>query len=148
MEIEVRTAAIISILTAISLLSGLAYSILQISMATPSHGTVKTINLKAFHDPECTIPLTVIEWGMLELGGSYTFECYLLNDGSAPSTLTMHTENWNPTEASNYLTLTWDAENKTLQPKIPLMATFSLNVNQDIQGIEEFSFDIIITATS
>lgn len=148
MEIEVRTTAIISILTAISLLSGLAYSALQISMATPSHGTVKTINLKAFQDPECTIPLNVIEWGMLEPGDSYTFECYLLNDGSAPSTLTMHTENWNPTEASNYLTLTWDAENKTLQPKSPLMATFSLNVNPDIQGIEEFSFDIIITATS
>lgn len=60
----------------------------------------------------------------------------------------MNTENWNPIEASNYIAISWDYTNQTIEPKQIIPVTFTLTVSETIQGIESFSFDIIITATS
>jgi hypothetical protein len=60
----------------------------------------------------------------------------------------MATGNWTPPEAANYITLSWNYAGQTLNPSEVLTLTFTLQVSQQITGINKFQFDIMITATT
>ncbi|MEM2972088.1 MAG: hypothetical protein QW270_06690 [Candidatus Bathyarchaeia archaeon] len=145
MEIEPYKATIILLIA--FLIIGISYSVYINYIKISSQGIIKTINLKAYQDSACTIPLTKIDWGTLTPDTIATYNIYLLNDGNTNTTLTMTTEDWNPSNAINYISLTWDAEGKTLEPNKPLQVTFTLTISKDIERINSFSFYIIILAS-
>jgi hypothetical protein len=109
---------------------------------------VTSVNLEVYWDSACTNRVTSIDWGIIPPGGSAAKTVYIKNAGNVPITLALSTESWSPSEAANYLTLTW---NYTSGTKIPsgsvLPVTLTLTVSSSIQGITNYSFNIVITGT-
>ena len=58
--------------------------------------------------------------------------------------LSLSTEGWNPSEAADDLTFSWDYDDSALDPGGVLEVTLSLAVESSSSGIDFFSFDIII----
>ena len=79
---------------------------LSSSVTIPLDGTINTVNVEAYSDSACTIPVTTLDAGSMSPGGTVTRTIYIKNSGSIPVTLTMATSGWSPASASSYLTLT------------------------------------------
>jgi hypothetical protein len=107
-------------------------------------GTVKAVNVGVYRNQNCTETVTAIDWGMLEPGESKNVTIYLKNEGNTPINLSLNTSNWNPTEAENYISLTWTYSGENLQPDQVLPSTLILSINQNVTDITTFNFDIII----
>jgi hypothetical protein len=110
-------------------------------------GSLKTISIEAFWDAALTNRVNVIDWEILEPGAQKSFLIYFHNEGNSAVTLTKSTSNWNPTVASNYLTLNWDYNGQKIKAGENLQVTLTLSVSESITGITNFSFDIIVVGT-
>ncbi|HKZ94582.1 MAG TPA: hypothetical protein VJ249_08400 [Candidatus Bathyarchaeia archaeon] len=109
-------------------------------------GSVKAIGVDVYWDQACTNPVSSINWGTLDPGSNKSTTIYIKNTGNSPITLAMTTSNWNPSNASNYMTLIWNYGGQTLNANEVIQARFTLTVSSNITGITNFSFDITITA--
>ncbi|MDH5449098.1 MAG: hypothetical protein OEX01_08900, partial [Candidatus Bathyarchaeota archaeon] len=67
------------------------------------------------------------------------------NEGNIPMTLNMTTDNWNPSSASTYITLSWNSEGSQVSADSVLETILTLSVSSGISEIDSFSFDITIT---
>jgi len=110
-------------------------------------GSVKAIGVGVYWDSSCTNAVSSINWGELQPGVSKNFTIYVKNEGSVKMKLSMTASNWNPAQASSYMTLSWNRENYVLNPGSVVSAVLTLSVSQSISGITSFSFDVIISGT-
>jgi hypothetical protein len=110
-------------------------------------GGLKTIGIGAYWDENLTNSVNGIDWGLLEPGDQKSFSIYLHNEGNSAVTLSESTSNWNPSVASNYLTLSWDYSGQILEAGKNLQVTLTLSVSANITGITNFGFDIIVVGT-
>jgi len=110
-------------------------------------GSLKTIGIGAYWDENLTKRVNRIDWGLLEPGGKKSFLIYFQNEGNSAVTLSESTSNWNPSVASNYLTLRWDYSGQIIEAEKNLQVTLTLSVNASITGISNFGFDIIVVGT-
>jgi hypothetical protein len=110
-----------------------------------SNGTITTVNVGVFSNEDCDQNCTAISWGTLYPGNSTSRTIYVKNTGTTPITLSMTTDNWQPTDASQYLTVTWTPQDDTLNPGESTSATLTLTADQDTGDITAFNFNIIIT---
>jgi hypothetical protein len=129
------------ILTSSTLISGIVISAQSIN----SGGTITAMNVEIFNNNECTQGCTNINWGTLTPGESINQTIYIKNSGNKQITLFMTVENWNPTNATIFMNLTWNKENTILNPDQITSATLILSAAADINSIDDFNFDIIIT---
>ena len=111
----------------------------------PAGGTVTTVNIGVYLDSDCTQNATSIDWGLLRPGDNATKTVYIKNNGTAPVTLTMTTESWQPTNVHSLMTLTWNVENEVLNATQSTEAVLALSVSPDAGNLGDFSFNIIIT---
>jgi hypothetical protein len=118
--------------------------LLNITQTVPTSGHVTAINLGVYADGSCSEKLTSMDWGSLSPGDIIYKAIYVKNTGNSPVNIHMTTDSWNPTEASNSITLAWDKENAVLNPGEVAIATLTLSVAANISGINDFTFDIII----
>jgi hypothetical protein len=125
-----------------------AFPAAQTSKTLSSTGTIETIGVGVYTNIQCSSPLTSIAWGTLEPGENQTVICYIKNEGDLPSTLSMYTSNWNPSSAENYLTLSWNYDGGYINPDDSVQVTFTLSVDESIEGVTSFSFDITIVGSS
>jgi len=125
-----------------------AFPAAQTSKTLSSTGTIETIGVGVYTDIQCSSPLTSIAWGTLEPGENQTVICYIRNEGDLPSTLSMYTSNWNPSSAENYLTLSWNYNGGYINPDNSVQVTFTLSVDESIEGVTSFAFDITIVGSS
>lgn len=109
-----------------------------------SRGSVRTVGLDVFADPNGTIGIEHIDWGMLNPGGYSRVKVYFQSWSNVKVNCTFATGNWTPPAAEAYMTLTWDLVNP-LPPEEIRPVTLQLNVAVDVWGITDFSFDIIIS---
>lgn len=145
-SIKHKRRLILAIIAAIILATSITVYSLWTGTATLTNlGTVKTFGLTVKNADGTN--LTRIDWGLVEPNSSYTFRCYLRNDGSTNVTLSMNTTNWVPNNASTYLTLTWNREGFALPPFGTTDADLTLAVSPQVNGVTDFSFDIILRAT-
>lgn len=107
-------------------------------------GSVKAIGVGVYSDENCTSEVSFIDWGMLEPGSSENVTVYIRNEGNSVASLSMETSNWSPSNASNYITLSWDYEGQNIDIDDVIKVTFTLSVSPDISGITSFSFDIVV----
>ena len=135
------TGLFLTILTSSTIISGLVIS----SQSISSGGTITSMNVEIFNDSECTQACNNINWGTLTPGDSIIQKIYIKNSGNKPITLFMTTEEWTPTNASTYLNLTWDKENTNLNPDQVVLTSITLSASFDIDSIDDFNFNIIIT---
>ena len=134
----------------------LAMSVIAISAVTAllttqktihGSGSIKSVGLGVYWDLECTNTTSSLDFGQLEPESSKNFTLFLRNEGNSALTLNMTMENWNPSNAANYLTLTWNREGQQVNPDEVIGFVIALSVSEDITGISTFSLDIIISGT-
>jgi hypothetical protein len=110
-------------------------------------GTINTINLGVYSDSDCTQAVTALNVGTLNPGGTATQTIYIKNIGNVAETLTMTTNNWTPTIAPTYLTLTWNRQNTVLNAEASIQATLTLTVATNTGSLTTFSCDVTLTGT-
>ncbi|MGQ9460584.1 MAG: hypothetical protein ACUVRA_05085 [Candidatus Bathyarchaeaceae archaeon] len=144
-ELIVASATLVLIAYTLTLsVVGVALSSLQTSRVLSNTGTVKAIGVGVYSEYACINPVTSINWGTLEPGQTVNKTVYIKNTSNVPVTLSMITQNWNPASASNYITCTWNSEGKSLNANQVTAAVLTLSVRNNITGVTDFSFDIVI----
>jgi hypothetical protein len=116
----------------------------QVSYSIPNGGVIKEINVKVYNDSGCSISLPSIDWGLLEAGSSKNRTIYVKNNGNSPLMLTLSASNWIPSNAANYITLTWDYDGQPLNPNQFIKVVLMLVISPAIHGISSFTFDITV----
>lgn len=110
--------------------------------------TAPSPNLDIYVDSACTISLSTINWGLVPAGSNSTFIAYIKNTGTIPTTLSLATSAWSPTNATNYIAISWDKQGAVLNTGQSMAATITLTVSPLITGITTFSNTITITGTN
>lgn len=146
------TSAMLVLITytlALSLVSQ-AFPAGQTSRTLSSTGSIQiqtSSGITVYSDSQCTTQLTAITWGTLTPGASQNVVCYIKNEGSTPTTLSLQTSNWSPTTAQTYLGLVWNYNNQPIAASSSVAVTLTLTVSSSISGITNFGFDITITGS-
>jgi len=141
---KLSTGAIIA-LSVTSIFLTLVTAGIIATQTIPSNGTVTTVNVGVYLDDQCTQNCTSINWGAIYPGDTINRTAYVKNTGTVPITLSMTTENWDPTYTSDYLTVTWDQEGKELPAGESISANLTLSAVSDTGDLANFSVDIVIT---
>ncbi len=123
----------------------------QTTRTLSSTGSIQiqaTAGIGIYQDISCTSALTSIPWGTLQAGENKTYTCYIRNEGSTPTTLSMVASNWSPATAPNYMTLSWNYDQQAINPNAVKTVTLTLSVSPSITGITNFSLSITIVGSS
>ena len=122
-------------------------AIMTWSQKIPNVATLKVVGVGVFKDVNFTMPVTMIDWGIVEPGETRNYTVFLRSESNVPMNLTMYVANWNPENASLYLDLIWDYDDALLAPGASVPITFSLIVDASIPKFPAFSFDIWIVGS-
>ena len=128
-----------------------AFPATQTSQTLSSTGSIQiqtTADIGIYSDSGCTTPLTSLQWGTLQPGGSQTYDCWIKNEGDTQLTLSLETDGWDPANAENYLGLNWDYDGAPISVGSTVHVILTLSVDAGITGITSFSFDITIVGSS
>jgi len=138
--------AILLIALAVAFLLGSVstFAVMEWSQRVHNVARVKVVGVGIYKDINFTVSVTEIDWGIIEPGESKNFSAYIVNESNVPLTLTIRTENWNPMNASSFMTLSWDYNGTQIGVGGSVPVTLTLQVAQTVSGIESFSFDIVI----
>jgi len=145
----VLTAAfVITVVSAIFvLLNGTVMGTLLGRVTLPNVGSVKAIGVGVYWDSSCSNQVTSINWGTVQPGSTKNMNVYIKNEGNAPETLSLETQNWSPAIASTYISLTWDYNGQVINVGGVIQVKLTLSVLNAIEGVTNFSFDIVITGS-
>lgn len=143
---QAKLAAVAIAITGILVTLG-AIAALSDSQTVPVNGTVTAVDVEAYTDSACAIPCTILNVGTVAPGSTVTQIVYIKNAGTVPMTLTMIASNWNPTNADDYLTITWNRQNTVLAAGQSTPATLTLTATADTGSLTTFSCSITITGT-
>jgi len=144
--VAIATLALIVYTLALAL-TGQVMSAIQANRTISNAGAVKAIGVGVYWNPDGTNLVTSINWGTIEPGSSTNRTCYIQNEGNSASTLSMYTENWNPSNASDYISLNWDYGGQLVNPGELIQVIFTLSISGSVEGITSFSFDITIVGS-
>jgi len=134
-------------LVASFLLVGAVIAVLTTQKTISGAGYVKSLGVGVYWNPECTNATSSVDFGGVEPGFSSSFTLYLRNEGNSDLNLSMSSENWDPANASDYMTLTWNREGQQISPDEVIEFVITLSVSEDIEGISSFSLDMIVSGT-
>jgi hypothetical protein len=136
-----------AVLFAATILTLGVLGLLSAEVRIPGTGNVVAVNVGVYSNSACTNPLTTINWGSVGPGEEKQFTCYVKSLSNVPTTLTLGAANFNSTQASQYLSLSWNRQGYNVAPGEIVTATLTLHVDQAVQGLAGFSFDCIFTAS-
>jgi len=147
-EVAVAVATLILVVysSALSMLTQVM-SPVQTNMTVSSVGSLKAVGVGVYWDAKLANRVSSIDWGVLEPGSSKNVTVYVRNEENLVARLTMFTRNWSPSNASDYLILTWDYGGQSINVGKAVLVTFTLSVSASIKGINSFSFDIFIVGS-
>jgi hypothetical protein len=123
------------------------YALTSVSVYLSSVGTVKALGVGIYWDSTCSQTVSSIDWGSAEPGAVKNLTVYIRNEGNSPITLSLQTANWNPPNATDYISLSWNYSSQTIGADQVLAVTLSLSISSNIQGITTFSSDIVIVGS-
>jgi len=102
------------------------------------------VEIDVFSDQACTQPLSSVTWGEIEAGDSAQKTIYVKNNGEVGVYLSLDTEDWTPSNASNYMSLSWDYSGSSIPDGQVRAIVLTLNVSSDCPAMSDFNFNIII----
>jgi len=137
---------LILVLTTSALVAG-TFALLTIQKDIPGSGSIKGVGVGVYSDSTCSNPKSSIDFGLLEPGSQKDFTFYLRNEGNTNLSLSMTSNNWDPVEAGDYLSLTWDREGQQTYPGQVVSCVLTLSVSENIHDISNYIVTITITAT-
>jgi hypothetical protein len=144
---KIPSIAIIALVITALALTLTTAAVLSSSQNVPLNGTINTVNLGVYSDSACTQTVTSLNVGTLNPGGTANQTVYVKNTGNVPETLTMTTNNWTPTNAPTYLTLSWNQQNNVLAAGASIQATLTLTAASNTGSLTTFSCDVTLTGT-
>jgi len=109
-----------------------------------SYGNVRVDGVGVYEDRNCSVATSYLDWGTLEPGSAQNITLYVRNEGNHVATLFLAVDNWNPANAPDYMSLSWNYDGRTLSPMQTVAVTLTLSVSQNVENIVDFSFDVII----
>lgn len=121
----------------------------------PSLGTMKTVDVEAYWDPNRENKTETIDWGTVYPGSSKNVTFYIRSVSNLETILNLSTTNWNPANISNYMNLTWSYDGTPLSPGDVIQLTLTLSASPSdsfrnylyANDVKDFSFDIVIVAS-
>jgi hypothetical protein len=119
-------------------------ALMQSTWHIENRAVLKVVGVDVYQDSALTIPVVSIDWGILEPGENKNYSCYIVNRSNVPVVLSLATENWQPTNASQFITLTWNYDGEPISVGGFAPVILSLHVDLLTMGITAFSFDITI----
>jgi hypothetical protein len=159
---------IVIVISATLLLSGLISIWLykNVNLHVPSLATIKTLGVKAYWDPNLKNETTEIPWPTVYPSSSKNVTLYLQSVSNVKARLELQTGNWTfqssngtivsgPANSTNYMNLTWNYKNTTVDPGQTVQVTLTLSIDNSPNfirflvdnNVEQFSFDIIISTS-
>jgi len=131
-----------SITVTVSALVAIMLSQSESEVYLPSLGTIKTIDVEVYSDPNGENKIDTLSWDELRIEAPswdqvetspQEVTVYVKSISNLKVTLTMSTTDWSPPEIEDYLTLTWDYNGAVLQPGeiIPITLTLSPSSTRD-----------------
>jgi len=139
-----KTAFTITCLILALTLIAIAITVMISQISIQNIGTVKTVGLEAYKDEALTEQLSFVDWGLVAPSENKTFPAWIKNAGTTDLKLGMWTDNWNPTNASNYMVLTWNYDDSLVSVDQSVPVVFTLSINTTVTDITDFGFDIWI----
>ena len=119
---------------------------LQLNDTVPNVSAVEASqNLGIYGDSKCISKVNSIKWGVMSPGQSKKTVVYVRNEGSSPILLSLSTGDYNPTNASTYISFSWDCADRKLDANQTVKITQNLQISPRIKGINNFSFSLIFT---
>lgn len=112
-----------------------------------NRGEIKAVGVGVYENINLTLQALSINWGVVDPNSQVNQTRYVRNEGNSPEWLSMTTSNWNPTNATLYMALSWDSEGALLLPQKSKEVVFTLVVFSNVTGFTNFSFDITIMGT-
>lgn len=142
------TIAIVTVIFLSGLLLAQVMSAIQITRTVSNVGTLKlSADIEVYQDASFTNRAITIDWGTLDPGATKSYSIYIRNEGTTALSLSMSTSNWNPSTASNYLSLNWNYNGQTVDLNGYVRVTLTLTVSESITGFSNFGFDINIVGS-
>ena len=154
---------LVAIVVIISVASTTIVSILLSSsdsdLYLPSLGTIKTIEVETYWDPNCENKIEALTWEEIKIEKRDWDEIivqpvnttiYVKSISNFRVTLNMFLTDWNPVEISDYLTISWDYNGTILKPGEVIPVTVKLSgsssdalINYLVEN-EITRFDVVI----
>ena len=103
-----------------------------------------TVEIDVYSDQACTQTLSSIIWGEIVAGDNSMATIYVKNNGDTDVVLSLDTDGWDPTDASDYMDLTWNYDGTNITPGQVRTINVTLSVSEDCPAMSGFDFDIII----
>jgi len=121
--------------------------VLSLNAQELHHSGTIVSNIGVYYDSMCTNETINIYWGILTPSEVKNVDLFIKNNKNTTMTMTMSTDKWNPLNATNYFSLTWNYTSKQITPYSIIPVKLTLNVSENVTGINDFSFNIIITGS-
>jgi len=115
------------------------------SASIQSRGTVKTLGVGIYWDEACNLPVSFLDWGIVEPNARKNTTFFVRNEGNVPGIMSLSGVNWDPPTASSYMTLSWDYLGNVLEPNEVILVTLTLFISPDIEGVITFNFETVIS---
>ena len=115
-----------------------------LSTTIGSGGTVKTVDVGVYWDEGCSDPVSYLDWGMVDPGYQKNVTIYVRNQANVPVSISLDTVNWDPPNASSYITLSWDYSGQLLELDGSIEVTLTLSISSSLRDIDDFDFGIVI----
>lgn len=148
MELQGNRVPILLAVTAIGIVfSTVVFGVLSSSQNIQNSGNIKAVGVGVYTDSGCTTKAARVDWGALTPGATKNVTLYVRNEGTTNVVLSMITNNWTSTQASSYITLTWNKQGQTLSRQSTTTAMLMLRVSADVTGVDSFGFSIVMTGT-
>lgn len=101
-----------------------------------------------YSDSLSLFPVTSLNWGTLMPGTSVTRTVYIRNQATMPmDSLSFSTKNYKPYLAQAYLSLEATPSTSTLNRNQAAKVNLTLTASPLIKFVNDFSFDVVVTAT-
>jgi hypothetical protein len=142
-----KSVALVILVLSASALVASTFALLTIQKNVPGSGSIRGVGVGVYTNSACNNPLSSVDFGLLDAGSQKDITFYLRNEGNTDIDLSMTSKNWNPTEAADYLSLTWNREGQLMEPDQVISCVMTLTVSPNIQNIDSYSLTITITAS-
>jgi hypothetical protein len=108
---------------------------------------VKGNGVGIYWDQACKNTTLAFEFGQITPGTNKTLTIYVRNECNSPVLLNLKTSNWNPTSASDFISLGWNYTSHVLNINEVVPIEITITVNASTYGISDFNFDTNIIAS-
>lgn len=124
------------------------------NLTLPTIGTIKTVGVEAYWDPNCENKTETIDWNTIWPGSTKNVTFYIRSVSNVKTAIRLHTSNITPANVSEYLNMSWNYDGTPLNPDEIIQVTLFLSASGDksfsryliANDITDFGIDIHIVA--